>query len=91
MPRSTATGDSLRTSARRRRLAQLARRRRQPRGFVFYRWLRPKSPMPTPTAELMPLAQVYDHLPADHPELDQAAQDAQLSARRRWYAARFQS
>jgi len=61
------------------------------RGFMFYRWLRPTSAMPTPTAKLVPLASIADYLPGDHPRLDQAARDSQLSARRRWFAARFQS
>ncbi|MGE0385550.1 MAG: DUF1214 domain-containing protein [Gammaproteobacteria bacterium] len=61
------------------------------RGFLFYRWLRPAGAMPTPEATLVPLARVREHLPAEHPVLDQDARDAQLSARRRWYAARFQS
>lgn len=61
------------------------------RGFLFYRWLRPTTEMPTPVAELVRLTEVRANLPADHPVLDQAARDAQLSARRRWYAARFQS
>jgi hypothetical protein len=61
------------------------------RGFLFYRWLRPTSEMPTPVAELTTVDAVRDHLPADHPVMDQAARDEQLSARRRWYASRFQS
>jgi hypothetical protein len=61
------------------------------RGFLFYRWLRPTGPMPTPEAVLVPLTEVRSLLPADHPILDQDARDAQLSARRRWFAARFQS
>jgi len=61
------------------------------RGFLFYRWLRPVGAMPTPVATVVPLAKVYDHLPSGHPRLDQVARDAQMSARRRWYAARFQT
>ena len=58
---------------------------------MFYRWLRPTSPMPTPQAVVVNLADVAAHLPGDHPVLDQAARDEQLSARRRWFAGRFQS
>lgn len=61
------------------------------RGFLFYRWLRPRSKMPTPVAELVALADVSAHLPESHPHFDQVARDEQLSARRRWLAARFQS
>jgi hypothetical protein len=61
------------------------------RGFLFYRWLRPTTDMPTPVAVLMSLQDVRRHLPEDHPVFDQASRDRQLSARRRWFAQRFQS
>lgn len=61
------------------------------RGFMFYRWLRPTGAMPTPVAVLTPLARVREYLPSTHPVFDGAARDEQLSKRRRWYAARFQS
>ncbi len=61
------------------------------RGFLFYRWLRPTTPMPTPVAVLTPLADVRAHLPLEHPLFDQAARDVQLAERHRWYARRFQS
>ena len=61
------------------------------RGFLFYRWLRPRTPMPTPSAVVTPIGDVRSHLPSEHPVLDQATRDAQLAARRRWYAGRFQA
>ncbi len=61
------------------------------RGFLFYRWLRPVGPMPTPHAVVVPLDEVRHHLPGEHPVLDQDGRDAQLSTRRRWLAGRFQS
>lgn len=61
------------------------------RGFLFYRWLRPTSPMPTPVAVVTTIDRAREHLPVDHPTVDQASRDAQLGRRRRWYAARFQS
>jgi hypothetical protein len=61
------------------------------RGFLFYRWLRPATDMPTPQAVLTSLQDVRGHLPGDHPVFDQDARDRQLSVRRRWYARRFQS
>lgn len=61
------------------------------RGFLFYRWLRPTTPMPTPVATLTTLAEVQTLLPRDHPVLDRSGRDEQLSRRRRWYARRFQS
>ena len=61
------------------------------RGFLFYRWLRPTSEMPTPLAELVPIGEVRSRLPGDHPVFDRAQRDEQMSVRRRWYAARFQS
>jgi hypothetical protein len=61
------------------------------RGFLFYRWLRPTSAMPTPTGVVVPVARVRDHLPPEHPVIDQEGRDAQLAARRRWYAGRFQT
>lgn len=60
------------------------------RGFVFYRWVRPTTTMPTPIATKVALDSVRDHLPAGHPVVARDARDAQLSARRRWYADRFQ-
>jgi hypothetical protein len=47
--------------------------------------------MPTPQAVLTTLLDVRRHLPDDHPAYDQNARDRQLSARRRWFAGRFQS
>ena len=61
------------------------------RGFLFYRWLRPTTDMPTPEAVFTSLEDIRRHLPADHPAFDQDARDRQLSARRRWFAGRFQS
>ena len=61
------------------------------RGFLFYRWLRPTSPMPTPTAAVTSLDEVRSHLPSNHPVVDQGGRDTQLAARRRWYAGRFQA
>jgi hypothetical protein len=60
------------------------------RGFLFYRWLRPRTEMPTPDAILTSLTDVRSHLPPDHPVIDQDTRDRQLTLRRRWYAGRFQ-
>jgi hypothetical protein len=61
------------------------------RGFLFYRWLRPKGDMPTPSAVLTSLQDVRHHLPDDHPVFEQDDRDKQLSTRRGWYARRFQT
>jgi hypothetical protein len=61
------------------------------RGFLFYRWFRPTGPMPTPEAVVAAASDVRGHLPDDHPILDQASRDRQLSDRRQWYARRFQT
>ena len=60
------------------------------RGFLFYRWLRPTSDMPTPEGVVTTVDRVREHLPADHPVVDQDGRDEQLSTRRQWMGLRFQ-
>jgi hypothetical protein len=43
------------------------------RGFLFYRWLSPTTGMPTPEGVVTTVDGVRQHLPADHPVVDQAA------------------
>lgn len=60
------------------------------RGFVFYRWLHPTSPMPTPVATKVDIRDVRRHLPAGHPSTTVDERRTALAARRRWLARRFQ-
>ena len=61
------------------------------RGFVFYRWLRPSAELPSPSGRVIPVAQVRSLMPADHPWIDRATRRRHLSARRAWFAGRFQT
>lgn len=61
------------------------------RGFLHYRWLGPKGEMPTPKGKVVKLSQVRSLLPPQHPHFDEAKRRAQLSARRAWFARRFQT
>lgn len=61
------------------------------RGFLFYRWLWPESDLPSPTGRVVKLDQVRALLPAEHPRIDAATRRRQLSARRAWFARRFQA
>ena len=60
------------------------------RGFMFYRWLRPTGEMPTPTAVLTTVDEVRDRLPAGHPAVDTDERRRRLTARRAFFARRFQ-
>ena len=61
------------------------------RGFLFYRWLHPTGGLPSPIGKVVKLKEVRGLMPADHPHIDKAARRAQLSARRAFFAKRFQS
>jgi hypothetical protein len=61
------------------------------RGFIFYRWLRPNTDLPSPVGRLVKLNEVRALMPPDHPHVDQATRRGQLSARRAWFARRFQT
>jgi hypothetical protein len=60
------------------------------RGFLFYRFLWPRSPLPTPTGRLVDVAHVREYLPAHHPVVDADARREQIRSRRLWLARRFQ-
>jgi hypothetical protein len=60
------------------------------RGFLFYRWFRPRSAMPTPIATLCRRADVRDHLPPSHPYVSPEARRRDLELRNAWLARRFQ-
>lgn len=51
------------------------------RGMLVYRWVWAKD-NPEPTAQRLPVSQVREALPADHPAVDAAARRASLSRRR---------
>lgn len=61
------------------------------RGFIFYRWLWPEAGLPAPTGRVVKLKEVRGLMPADHPQVDLATRRKQLSARRVWFAKRFQT
>lgn len=57
-----------------------------PQGYIFMRWQGIKTPLAVseaPTAQLVPLAALKGLLPANTPQIDQAARRAQL-AERKW-------
>ena len=57
-----------------------------PQGYIFMRWQGVKTPLAAseaPTAQLVPLASLRGFLPANTPQIDQAARRAQL-AERKW-------
>jgi hypothetical protein len=60
------------------------------RGFLFYRWFRPTSPMPTPTAITCRIEDVRDHLPDTHPRVTGEQRRRDLADRNAWLARRFQ-
>lgn len=53
----------------------------RPRGMLAYRWVWADS-LPTPTARVVPLDEVYDHLPDDHPQVSDEERRQALSVRR---------
>ncbi|MBW2270353.1 MAG: DUF1214 domain-containing protein [Deltaproteobacteria bacterium] len=53
----------------------------RPQGLLAYRWVWAKT-MPTPTARVVKVADVFEHLPADHGKIGEAERCRQLSARR---------
>ena len=59
-------------------------------GLLTYRWFWPESD-PTPTTRVLPLTQLASSLPADTPEVDTAAREAELRARREHLAWRFRT
>jgi len=61
------------------------------RGFIFYRWLRPAAHLPSPVGQVVKLGELRTLIPKDHPQVDQATRHKQLSARRAWFARRFQT
>ena len=61
---------------------------RRPTGMIAYRWIWARS-TPTPTTAVVPVDQVAERLPSDHPRVDQADRWAQTDARRRGVARRF--
>lgn len=61
------------------------------RGFVFYRWLHPTGDLPSPSGRVVKLSEVRAQMPADHPRIDEATRRQQLSARRAFFARRFQA
>ena len=61
---------------------------RQPEGMLVYRSIGTRS-RPVPETQVMPLAAVRDHLPANHPVVDDAARREQLARRRAAVLARY--
>lgn len=63
------------------------------RGFLFYRWLKPEDVdnMPAPIGKVVKLKEIRGLMPAGHPHIDEATRRQQLSARRAWFARRFQT
>ena len=61
------------------------------RGFVFYRWLRPVAGLPSPSGRVVKLEDLRRLMPETHPRVDQPTRRKQLSARRAWFARRFQT
>jgi hypothetical protein len=60
----------------------------RPTGTLAYRLIGARS-KPVPSAEVVPLAHVRDHLPADHPAIDGATRRDQLARRRVAVLARY--
>lgn len=50
-------------------------------GMLSYRWVWAET-KPTPVAKVVPLAEVFDHLPNDHPHISDEERRQQLSIRR---------
>jgi hypothetical protein len=61
----------------------------RPEGLLVYRYVGTRT-RPVPEALVVPLADVGDHLPADHPRVSPDARRTQLAARRRAVLARYQ-
>lgn len=62
------------------------------RGFLHYRWLRPTvDHLPTPAGKVVKLSEVRNLMPPEHPRVDQETRRARLSARRAYFAKRFQT
>ncbi|HPG24224.1 MAG: hypothetical protein H6748_19780 [Spirochaetaceae bacterium] len=59
-------------------------------GLLTYRWFWPESD-PTPTARVLPLAEIADALPGDTPRVDAAARRAEIAARKAHLAWRFRT
>ncbi len=59
-------------------------------GLLTYRWFWPESD-PTPTARVIPLAEVLRALPADTPRIDAHARRAEIRARKAHLAWRFRT
>jgi len=53
----------------------------RPRGLLAYRWVWAET-KPTPTARVVPVDEVFDHLPDDHPQISEGERREQLSIRR---------
>jgi len=53
----------------------------RPRGLLAYRWAWAET-RPTPTAQVVPLAELFEHLPEDHPQVGPEQRRQQLSVRR---------
>ena len=61
----------------------------RPEGLLVYRYVGTRT-RPVPEAEVVPLADVGAHLPADHPRVSPEERRTQLAARRRAVLARYQ-
>lgn len=53
----------------------------RPQGMLAYRWVWSET-LPTPTAQVVPVARVAEHLPEDHPRTPEPQRREQLSIRR---------
>ena len=61
----------------------------KPEGLLVYRYVGTRT-RPVPEAEVVVLADVGDHLTADHPRVGPEERRTQLAARRRAVLARYQ-
>lgn len=61
----------------------------RPRGLLVYRWVWARS-NPVPRAQVVPLAEVREHVPVGHPTVDAAARRKALARRREAAWNRFQ-
>jgi hypothetical protein len=53
----------------------------RPQGLLAYRWVWAET-KPSPTARVVPVDEVFDHLPDDHPQISEGERREQLSIRR---------
>jgi hypothetical protein len=57
---------------------------------VWYRWLAFEGHAEAPVSTVVPVQQLWEHVPADTPRLGEADRRAQLAVRRAHVARRFQ-